>query len=453
MADHHDRDGLQNYWMPYTGNREFKKNPRMIVAAEGSYYTSDDGRRIFDGLSGLWTSGAGHNRAEINDAIAAQANRLDYAPGFQFGHPGAFELASRVAEIMPSGLDRIFFTNSGSESVDTSTKIARAYWRQAGKPAKTRIIGRARGYHGSSWAGISFGGIPANRKLWGQAIESDHLAHTLLPENAYCRGMPPAGAHLAAELEDIIALHDASNVAAVIVEPLAGSAGVLPPPVGYLKELRRICDKHEVLLIFDEVITGYGRMGGWTGAEVFGVVPDLLGTAKQLTNGIMPMGAVAVRTDIHDAIMDAGGPEYLVELPHGYTYSGHPLACAAGLASLELLKKDGLIERVRETAPLFEDVLHSLKGSSEWITDIRNFGLAGALTIAPAPGEPALRPYQIAMRCWQKGFYVRYGGDTVQLGLPFIVERAEIDACINAIGESIGELDRGENVRQLRAKS
>ncbi len=441
MTTETPKPGLGAYWMPYTGNREFKRNPRMIVAADGAYYTSDDGRRIFDGLSGLWTCGAGHNRREINEAISAQLGRLDFAPGFQFGHPGAFELAERIASIMPEGLDHVFYTNSGSESVDTATKIARAYWRQAGQPARTRIIGRAKGYHGASWGGVSFGGIPANRKMWGPAMESDHLTHTWLAENAFSRGLPPAGAHLAEELEELVALHDASNIAAVLVEPVSGSAGVFPPPQGYLESLRRICDRHGILLIFDEVITAYGRMGAWTGAEAFGVRPDIIATAKQLTNGIVPMGAVIVRGDIHDAIMQAGGPEYMIELPHGYTYSGHPLACAAGLASLDLIERDGLIRRVLELSPLFEEALHGLRGASEHIVDIRNCGLAGAMTLASAPGEPALRPWQVAMSCWKKGYYVRYGGDTIQLGLPFISEPGEIDAVTNALGEALAELD------------
>ena len=438
---HLTRAEMEAYWMPYTGNRQFKQNPRMIVGAEGSYLIDADGRRVFDGLSGLWTCGAGHNRAEIREAVNRQLGTLDYAPAFQFGHPAAFELANKVVELMPPGLDHVFFTNSGSESADTCTKIARAYWRQAGRPSKTRIIGRAKGYHGASWGGISFGGIGANRKLWGQGVEADHLPHTLLPENAFSRGLPPHGAELARRLEELVALHDASNIAAVIVEPLSGSAGVLPPPQGYLEALREVCDRHDILLIFDEVITGFGRMGAWTGAAAFGVIPDLMGMAKQITNGAIPLGAVAVKGEIYDAFMAAGGPEHMIELPHGYTYSGHPVACAAGLATLDLLARDGLVDRARDMAPVFEDALHGLRGSNRYITDIRNYGLAGAVTLESAPGEPALRPFQVAMSCWKKGFYVRYGGDTVQLGLPFIVERSEIDAVVSAIGEAIDELD------------
>ena len=441
-SDSHDSElRLDAYWMPYTGNREFQTNPRNLVAADGCYYTAADGRKIYDGLSGLWTTGAGHNNADINAAITAQLGKLDYAPSFQHGHPRAFELANRLLEFMPAGFEHVFYTNSGSDSADTCTKMARAYWRLKGQPTKTRIIGRARGYHGASWGGISFGGIGANRKLWGQGMDADHLPHTLLEENTFSRGMPAQGAHLADALEDLIALNDASNIAAVIVEPLAGSTGVLPPPQGYLQRLRALCDQHDILLIFDEVITAFGRMGAWTGAEAFGVVPDLIGLAKQLTNGVIPMGAVAVKGELYQTIMAAGGPHYMVELPHGYTYSGHPVGCAAALATLDVLQRDALPERVKELAPVFESALHSLGNRTEVVADIRNYGLAGALTFVPAPGEPALRPYQIAMKCWDKGFYVRYGGDTIQLGLPFITTPAEIDSLINALGESIDELD------------
>lgn len=431
---------LDAHWMPFTGNRDFKQDPRLIVAAEGNYYTAADGRKIFDGLSGLWTCGAGHSRPEISEAVSRQVKELDYAPAFQFGHPKSFELAHRITELMPEGLNRVFFTGSGSESVETALKIARGYWRKKGQASKTRFIGRIKGYHGVNWGGISVGGIGANRSLYGQGIDAVHLPHTLLPENRFVQGMPETGAHLANELEELVALHDASNIAAVIVEPLAGSAGVIPPPVGYLKRLREICDKHNILLIFDEVITGFGRMGANTGAEAFGVVPDLMTVAKQLTNGVIPMGAVIARQGIYDTFMEAGGADYMLELPHGYTYSAHPVACAAGLASLDILANDKLVERVQSIAPQFEELLHSLKGT-QYVTDIRNYGLAGALSIEAAPGEPALRPYQIAMKCWQKGFYVRYGGDTIQLGLPFTVEAEEIDRVINAVGDSIRELD------------
>ncbi len=431
---------LDAHWMPFTGNREFKQNPRLMVSAQGHYYTSADGRRIFDGLSGLWTCGAGHARPEISEAVSEQVRNLDYSPAFQFGHPKSFELAHRVTEFMPAGMNRVFFTGSGSESVETALKIARAYWRKKGQASKTRFIGRVKGYHGVNWGGISVGGLAPNRALYGQGIDAIHIPHTMLPENKFVKGMPEQGAFIADELSEMIALHDASNIAAVIVEPMAGSAGVIPPPVGYLKRLREICDQHNILLIFDEVITGFGRMGSNTGAEEFGVVPDMMTLAKQLTNGVIPMGAVVSRQEIYDTFMQQGGPEYMLELPHGYTYSAHPVACAAGLAALDILKNDNLIARVKSMAPYFEELLHSLKGC-KYVTDIRNYGLAGALTIEAFPGEPALRPYQIAMKCWEKGYYVRYGGDTIQLGLPFTVEKEEIDSLINALGEAINELD------------
>ncbi len=431
---------LDAYWMPYTGNREFKHNPRMIVAAQGAYYTSSDNRRIYDSLSGLWTCGAGHNCPEINEAVTRQLKQLDYAPAFQFGHPLAFELANRIKALLPAGLERVFFANSGSESLDTSLKMARAYWRQKGQPGKTKIIGRSKSYHGASIGGISVGGIGANRKLWGPAMEADHLPHTLLKENAFSRGMPEKGAELANELEERIALHDASNIAAVIVEPFAGSAGVIVPPAGYLQRLREICDRHDILLIFDEVITGFGRAGAMTGADAFGVVPDIMNLAKQLTNGVIPMGAVVARRDIYETIMAAGGPDYMVEFPHGYTYSGHPVACAAALAALEVLQKNRLVERVAELAPAFEAGIHSLNGL-KYVTDIRNFGLAGAVTIEAAPGEPARRPYEIAMKCWQMGFYVRYGGDTIQFGPPFISDKEDFDRLFNAVADAIAALD------------
>lgn len=434
------REELEAYWMPYTGNRQYKDNPRMIVGADDKYYIDAEGRRIFDGLSGLWCCGAGHNRPEIAEAVSQQLKQLDYSPAFQFGHPKAFQLANRVVDFMPEGLDHVFFTGSGSESADTSLKIARAYWRKKGMPSKTRLIGRIKGYHGVNFGGISVGGIGANRALFGQAVEADHLAHTVLKENAFTRGMPKTGAELADELLELITLHDASNVAAVIVEPMAGSAGVIPPPVGYLQRLREICDQHNILLIFDEVITAFGRCGAKTGAEAFGVKPDILNIAKQMTNGAVPMGAVVVRSEIYTTFMEQGGLDYLLELPHGYTYSAHPVACAAGLAALDLLEQDQLIERSASMAPVFEDALHSLKGSRH-VTDIRNYGLAGALTLAAAPGEPLKRPYEVAMKCWEKGFYVRYGGDTIQLGLPFTVDKEEIDLLINALGDAINETE------------
>lgn len=430
---------LDTHWMPFTGNREFKKDPRIIVSAKGNYYTDSEGRKIFDGLSGLWTCGLGHGRPEITEAISKQAATLDYSPAFQYGHPKSFELSHRITELMPDGLNRVFFASSGSESVESALKIARGYWRKKGMASKTRFIGRSKGYHGVNFGGISVGGLSPNRAIFGQGIEASHLPHTMIEENKFNLGMPAQGAYLADQLEELVALHDASTIAAVIVEPMAGSAGVIPPPVGYLKRLREICDKHNILLIFDEVITAFGRMGSNTGAEEFGVTPDMMTVAKQLTNGVIPMGAVISKQEIYDTYMENGGPDYMLELPHGYTYSAHPIACAAGLATLDVLTKENFPARAKSIAPYFEQALHSLKGITH-ITDIRNYGLAGALSIAHAPGEPAKRPYQIAMKMWQKGFYVRCGGDTIQLGVPFTSELSEIDSLINALGETILEI-------------
>ena len=433
-----DAAWLDAHWMPYTANRQFKVHPRMIVAASGAYFTDADGRKIFDGLSGLWCSGLGHGRREIAEAVGRQALQLDYAPAFQLGHPLSFELANRIKDLTPEGLDYVFFTGSGSEAADTSLKIARAYWRTRGQASKTLLIGREKGYHGVNYGGISVGGIGANRKLFGQGVAADHLPHTQPPAGSFFQGMPPTGIELADRLLDVIALHDASNIAAVIVEPFSGSAGVVIPPVGYLQRLREICTQNNILLIFDEVITGFGRAGALTGAEAFGVTPDMLNFAKQITNGVQPLGGVVASKDIYDTFMAAGGPEYLLEFPHGYTYSAHPVACAAGLAALDILQKEDMVGRVQALAPYFEQAVHSLKGARH-VLDIRNFGLAAGFTIAPLPGEPARRPYEIAMHCWKKGFYVRYGGDTIQLAPPFISERAEIDRLVNALGDALAE--------------
>jgi beta-alanine--pyruvate transaminase len=433
------RQQLEAHWMPYTGNRQFKRDPRIIVAAEGVHFIDDRGRKILDSLSGLWCCGAGHNRPEIRDAVHAQMKVLDYAPAFQYGHPGAFELANRIKSLTPQGLDYVFFTNSGSECADTALKMARAYWRQKGQPSKTRLIGRMRSYHGVNFGGISVGGIGANRKLFGQALDADHLSHTLLPENVFSRGMPPTGWQLADELLELIALHDASNIAAVIVEPMAGSGGVIPPPVGYLQRLRDICTEHEILLIFDEVITGLGRMGAMTGSAAFGVVPDIMTLAKQITNGAIPLGAVVAQAQIYQTFMDSGGPDYMIEFPHGYTYSAHPVACAAAIAALELLQREALVQRVATMAPYFEDALHQLQGSPH-VIDIRNFGFAGAVQLQAYPNEPARRPFEVAMRMWDKGFYLRYGGDVVSLGLPFVIESSQIDSLVSALAETLAEL-------------
>jgi len=434
-----DADWLAAHWMPFTGNRDFKANPRLMTGAQGAYYTDADGRRIFDGLSGLWCTGLGHGRREIAEAVGRQAAQLDYSPAFQFGHPLSFELANRIVERMPAGLNRVFFTGSGSEAADTSLKMARAYWRTKGQASKTRLIGREKGYHGVNFGGISVGGMVGNRKTFGQGVEADHLPHTQPPAGSFLRGQPPAegpnGAALADRLLDLIALHDASNIAAVIVEPFSGSAGVVIPPVGYLQRLREICTANNILLIFDEVITGFGRAGAWTGAEAFGVTPDILNIAKQVTNGAQPLGAVIAKQAIYDTFMDAGGPAYMLEFAHGYTYSAHPVACAAGLAALDLLAQEDAVSRVCTLAPHFEAAVHGLKGAKH-VADIRNYGLAAGFTVASLPGEPARRPWMIAMDMLKKGFYVRYGGDTIQLAPPFISTEAEIDRLLDALGES-----------------
>jgi beta-alanine--pyruvate transaminase len=433
-----DAAWLEAHWMPYTGNRNFKANPRMMVSAKGCYYTDQHGKQIFDGLSGLWCSGLGHGRTEITAAVTRQMATLDYSPAFQFGHPLSFALANKLKELTPVGLDHVFFTGSGSESADTSLKMARAYWRTKGQASKTLLIGREKGYHGVNFGGISVGGIAANRKMFGQGIAADHLPHTQLASNAFSRGMPSQGAELADDLLRLITLHDASNIAAVIVEPFSGSAGVVIPPQGYLQRLRDICTANNILLIFDEVITGFGRCGAWTGAEAFGVTPDIMNVAKQITNGAQPLGAVLVKKDIYDTFMAQGGPDYMLEFAHGYTYSAHPVACAVGLATLDLLEKENMVGQVKAMAPYFEGAVHNLKGTKH-ITDIRNFGLAAGITIDAASGEPARRPYEIAMAMLDKGFYVRYGGDTIQLAPPFISTPAQIDSLINALGESINQ--------------
>lgn len=393
-----DRESLEAYWMPFTANRYFKDNPILVSSAEGCHLTTSDGKTVLDGLSGLWCSGMGHCRSEIVEAVSKGIGQLDYSPAFQVGNPLAFEVANKLKAITPQGLDYVFLTNSGSESVDTSLKMARAYWRHKGQPAKTRLIGRSRGYHGVNFGGISVGGIAANRKLYGQGIEADHLAHTCLAKNAYSKGMPDQGAELADELEEMVALHDASTIAAVIVEPFAGSAGVIIPPKGYLNRLRELCTKHNILLIFDEVITGFGRTGHAFGADAFGVIPDIMTLAKGITNGTVPMGAVVASTDIYQTFMNAGGPDHMVEFFHGYTYSGHPVACAAAIAALDIFEKDQMAQKAAALAPYFEQQLHQLKGVKH-IEDIRNFGLAGALQIAGRDGDAAIRPFEIFRKC------------------------------------------------------
>ncbi|OYQ42201.1 aspartate aminotransferase family protein [Rhodoferax sp. TH121] len=432
------REWMESHWMAFTGNRDFKANPRMMVSAQGAYFTDSNGKKIFDGLSGLWCAGLGHGRREITEAVSKQMATMDYSPAFQFGHPLSFELANKIVELTPEGLDYVFYTGSGSESADTALKMARAYWRAKGMGSKTRLIGREKGYHGVNFGGISVGGLPANRKTFGQGIEADHLAHTQLASNAFSKGLPEKGGDMADELLRLIALHDASNIAAVIVEPMSGSAGIVVPPVGYLQRLREICTQNNILLIFDEVITGFGRLGAYTGAGYFGVVPDILNAAKQITNGAQPLGVTVAKKEIYDTFMAAGGPDYMLEFPHGYTYSAHPVACAAGVAALDVLVKENMIERVNALAPYFEKAVHSLRGAKH-ITDIRNLGLSAGFTLAAVPGEPAKRPYEVAMRCLDKGFYVRYAGDCIALAPPFISTEAEIDSLVNALGEAINE--------------
>ncbi|SHF74002.1 beta-alanine--pyruvate transaminase [Modicisalibacter ilicicola DSM 19980] len=428
------------YWMPFTANRDFRQTPRMVVGAEGRYLIDDQGRRLFDSLSGLWCCGAGHNREEIQQAVARQLGTLDYAPGFQVGHPLAFRLAERIAALAPDGLDHVFFTNSGSESADTALKMARAYWRLKGKPEKTRIVGRIKGYHGVNVGGTSAGGMVANRKHYGQLLDVTHLPHTLQPQLAFTRGQAETGAELADALLDQIALNDASNIAAVIVEPMSGSAGVIVPPKGYLERLRAICDQHDILLIFDEVITAFGRCGATTGAEAFGVVPDIMNVAKQITNGAVPMGAVIASSEIFETFMHAGGAQHAIEFPHGYTYSAHPVACAAGLAALELFEREDFPGQVRAIAPAFESRLHALQGRNH-VVDIRNYGLAGAIQLAPREGDPTIRPRDAAIALWDAGFYVRYGGDTLQFGPPFSSTDTELENLFDAVATVLDRLN------------
>lgn len=428
---------LDAHWMPFTANRAFMQDPRIVVGAEGSWLIDEHGRRIYDSLSGLWTCGAGHCRKEIQDAVARQLGTLDYSPGFQYGHPLSFQLAEKIAERMPETLDHVFFTGSGSECADTAVKMARAYWRLKGQPAKTKLIGRARGYHGVNIAGTSLGGIGGNRKMFGQFMDVDHLPHTLQAGMAFTRGMAQTGGvELANELLKLIELHDASNIAAVIVEPMSGSAGVIVPPAGYLQRLREICTQHDILLIFDEVITGFGRMGKASGAEFFGVTPDLMNVAKQVTNGAVPLGAVIASREIYQTFMSQPTAPHVVEFGHGYTYSAHPVACAAGLAALDLLNREQLIEQSAALAPHFEHAIHGLKGAKH-VIDIRNCGLAGAIQLAPRDGDPVVRPFEAGIALWKAGFYVRFGGDTLQFGPTFNAKPDELDRVFDAVGQTL----------------
>ena len=431
---------LRAFWMPYTANRQFKEAPRMLVAANGMYYTSADGRQILDGTAGLWCCNAGHAQPRIIEAIAKQAAELDYAPAFQMGHPKAFELANRIIDISPPGMEHVFFTNSGSESVETALKIAIAYHRMRGDGSRTRLIGRERGYHGTNFGGISVGGIVANRKHFGTLLTGvDHMPHTHnLAKNAFSKGQPEHGHELADDLLKIITLHDASTIAAVIVEPVAGSTGVLIPPLGYLQKLRKHCTDNGIVLIFDEVITGYGRLGSPFAADYFGVIPDMMVTAKGLTNGVIPMGAVIVKKEIHDAFM--GAPENTIELFHGYTYSGNPIASAAALATLETYKEDGLFERGAALAPYWEEALHSLKGKRH-VIDVRNLGLIGGIELEPIPGKPTKRAFAAFLAAYEKGVLIRTTGDIIALSPPLIIEEHQIDHLVETIGDILETLD------------
>jgi beta-alanine--pyruvate transaminase len=424
--------------MPFTANRQFKSAPRMLARAEGMHYWTPDDRQILDGCAGLWCVNAGHGRREITEAVARQIAILDYAPPFQMGHPLAFELANALVEIAPKGMDHVFFTNSGSESVDTALKIALAWHRVRGDAARTRLIGRERGYHGVGFGGISVGGMVNNRKYFGALLPGvDHLRHTHDPaRNAYSRGLPAHGAELADDLERLVALHDASTIAAVIVEPIAGSTGVLLPPRGYLQRLREICTKHGILLIFDEVITGFGRTGSAFAAQEFGVVPDMMTCAKGLTNGAIPMGAVLVRREIYDAFMT--GPEQAIELFHGYTYSAHPVACAAGLATQQIYRA-GLFEQARKLAPYWDEAVHSLKGRRH-VVDLRAYGLVAGIELEPRADKPGARGYDALVAAFEKGLLVRTTGDTIALSPPLIIERAQIDRIFETLAVVIDGL-------------
>jgi beta-alanine--pyruvate transaminase len=430
---------LDQYWMPFSHNRYFKRHPeyRLLASAQGAYYTTVEGRKLFDALSGLWCVNLGHGHPRIAAALERQFATIDYSPAFQMGTPETFRLAQRIAALAPAGLDRVFFANSGSEAVDTALKIALGYHRVRGEAARIRLIGRARGYHGVGFGGMSVGGMVANRKMFPAAELPgvDHLPHTLdYGRMAFSRGQPEWGAELADELARLVALHDASTIAAVIVEPVQGSAGVIVPPAGYLERLRELCTQHGILLIFDEVITGFGRMGAAFAAERFGVTPDMITFAKGVNNGAVPLGGVIVRRDIHDAFMS--GPEHLVEFFHGYTYSGHPMAVAAAHATLDVLGEEGMFARVRALEPALEDAMHSLRGEPG-VLDIRNIGLAAAVDLEPIPGSPGLRGLRVFERALREGQYVRFIGDTIAVGPPFIATEAEIARLADALRAAV----------------
>lgn len=431
---------LEELWMPFTSNKTFKQAPRLLDSSQGMYYTSVDGRSILDGCAGLWCVNAGHCREPIVTAIAEAAARLDFAPSFQMGHPLSFALATELAKLMPGDIDHVFFANSGSEAVDSALKIVLAYWRSRGQPERVRFIGRQRAYHGVGFGGISVGGIPYTRAAFAAQLlpQVSHLPHTHgIAENFFTRGQPKYGANLAEELETIVAQHGAHTVAAVIVEPVAGSTGVLVPPVGYLERLRAICDTHGILLIFDEVITGFGRTGAPFGAQRFGVLPDMMTLAKGITNGAVPMGAVGVRREIYETVVNAapGGIEFF----HGYTYSGHPLASAAGLATLRVYREEGLFERAAELEPYWEDAVHSLRELPH-IADIRNIGLVAGVELESRDGNPGSRALEAMIQCFNKGLLIRVTGDIVALSPPLIIEKGQIDHLVDVLGGVLRDL-------------
>jgi beta-alanine--pyruvate transaminase len=422
--------------MPFTANRQFKAAPRLLVGAKDMYYTSHDGRQVLDGCAGLWCVNAGHGRDKISEAVARQISEMDYSPSFQMGHPLSFELASRLVELAPDGIDHVFYCNSGSEAVDTALKMALAYHRIRGEGSRTRLIGRERGYHGVGFGGISVGGIVSNRKHFGTLLSGvDHLRHTHdLARNAFSWGQPEHGAELADDLERLVALHDASTIAAVIVEPIAGSTGVLIPPKGYLKRLREICDRHGILLIFDEVICGFGRTGKAFGADSFEVTPDLMTTAKGITNGAVPMGAVFAKKEIYDTFMT--GPEHLIEFFHGYTYSGHPLACAAALATLDIYAEEKLFDRAASLSEYFGKAAHALRDLPN-VIDIRNYGMVAAVELSPRAGEPTKRAYEVFVRAYEQGVLLRFTGDIIAISPPLIIDEAQIDHLFAVLSEAI----------------
>ncbi len=428
---------LDTFWMPFTANRQFKAAPRMFSSAKGMYYTTEDGRKVLDGSAGLWCTNAGHGRTEIASAVEKQLTSLDFAPAFQMGHPLAFEFANRLAEIAPEGLDRIFFTNSGSESGDTALKIALAYHRANGQASRTRLIGRERGYHGVGFGGTSVGGMVNNRRAFSSAQlpGTDHIRHTYdLARNAFSKDLPEHGAELADDVERLVALHGADTIAAVIVEPVPGSTGVLPPPKNYLQRLRELCTKHGILLIFDEVITGFGRLGAPFAAQYFGVTPDIMTTAKGITNGTVPCGAVFAHRKVYDALMN--GPEGQIELFHGYTYSAHPVACAAGIATLDIYKNEGLLTRAGKMAEYWRDSLHALRDLPN-VIDIRNCGLMGAVELAPRKDAPSARGYEVMVDCFNSGLYIRQSGDAFAMSPPLTVEKNHIDDLVSILSDAI----------------